>query len=221
MFGTETPRGATPARCFSTCRPQRERLPSSSIAPVRPIRLRRLQDWGCLAVRARRGTAERQGRSPFPRLSAGASDDARPPKLNCPGRFRPRALKLGCAAGNDARCVNITMRAHLCLTRLVTQPLDFSADVSVFHWHTSREAYRKSLVSLCALPSVRDLRVARSHSSTVGKLAWFPLLDPGEFAATLFSLRAVLSDSLRSMLSHTGLSPVAAGDRLFRDGDNE
>ena len=35
MFGMETPRDATPARSLSTCRPLREHLPSSSIAPVR------------------------------------------------------------------------------------------------------------------------------------------------------------------------------------------
>jgi hypothetical protein len=71
MFGMETPRDATPARRLSTCRPRREHLPSSSIAPPLVGR-RRLQDRVCLAVpelRTRGGETERLSLSlPFDRL---------------------------------------------------------------------------------------------------------------------------------------------------------
>jgi len=67
MFGLETRRGATLARSLSTCRPLREHLPSSSIAPVRLIRLRRLQDWVCLAVPdSEESRRKNRAVSPFP-----------------------------------------------------------------------------------------------------------------------------------------------------------
>lgn len=79
MFGVETPRGATPARCLSICHPQQEHLPSSSIVPpvVTPSTLTGSGLPGCPQVTGLE--AEKQGCSPFPCLSTGSSDDARPP----------------------------------------------------------------------------------------------------------------------------------------------
>lgn len=60
----ETLRGAKPDRCLSICHPQRERLPSSDIAP-QIVNLRSLQDWVCLAVPELWFEAESPGRLPF------------------------------------------------------------------------------------------------------------------------------------------------------------
>ena len=82
MFGVETPRVATPAHCLSICHQQREYLPSSNIVP-RSENSRNSQDWVCLAVPDSE-EPRRKARAdfPFPCLSTGSSDDARPPIKN-------------------------------------------------------------------------------------------------------------------------------------------
>lgn len=75
----ETLRVAKPARCLSICHPQRKRPPSSNIVP-QDVTPRNSQDWVCLAV-PNSYELRRKARTdlPFPCLSTGSSDDARPP----------------------------------------------------------------------------------------------------------------------------------------------